>query len=695
MSANGTLSFADSYAGGLVAGSYSVTITQNVDAAGTTQPSPATQAFIVTAPQFAIDPSIVRATQPASGASTGADYVILPHIVLDDHALPWERQPAGLPASAPPNTPWLALLLIESADVTRASMTVTDLLAIGQSGPSYGPLIVPGSIAPQSVLSTQCQTIAISGQTFNTIMPSLDELVLMAHCETIADSDEPDGIVSVLLANRLPLDPSNVIPTKYEAHLVSLDGLVSLLGTQLAADASVTMVTLYDWSFVSVPETQFNFETLAAGIAANNAPFALSANGASQTELVNRFHDGYVPLTYVTISGEGTFGWYRGPFAPVQPPALPPVGDPPVAVSAATSADALMIYNEQYGVFDLSYSAAWNYGRARALADAHFASRFMQAQQQVSSMLASLAQRMSMPHLAGIDDARELLAPDVTRRRFAAKVGEGLGRAWNAATKIPLSDVHAQRGRRRAGVDPRDLITRPGVRDAIADRAADILAPIDAWLTSLVNLVPVPFSHLVANPALLPVESIRFFFIDPNWIDALIAGATSVPLQGSASLAVTALIRDRFLAKASHPVAGLLLRSELVTGWPTLVITASRGGSPVTAMRDDTLSSSVRLLLFGQIPDSVSIGEPYHGVQLGMDFDAQNNLSVTPRYVNGSNIGAPVEGSSVTVNAPGGVLDLTGLQSTLASTLEAPIGPGDFGLQMVRAPYELIFGNQQ
>jgi len=698
VSANGTLSFADSYTGGLLPGSYSFTVTQTVDAADT-QPPPATQAFIVTAPQFAIDPSIVRTTQPASGASTGADYVILPHIVLDDHALPWERQPAGLPSNANPNTPWLALLVFASGEVTRASMTVSDLLAIGQNGPSsYGPVI--SNVEPPSALTTQCQTITISGKTFNPVMPSLDDLVLMAHCETIADSNEPAGTVSVLLANRLPLDPSQVTSTKYEAHLVSLDGLVSLLGTQIADDASVTMVTLYDWSFVSVPETQFNFETLAAGIVNNNGPFALAASQSSPTELQNRFNDGYVPLTYVTISGEETFGWYRGPFAPVQPPALPNVGNPPVAVSAATNADELMIYNEQYGVFDLSYSAAWNYGRARALADAHFASRFMQAQQQVAGMLASMGQRMSMPHLAGIDDARELIAPDVTRRRFAARIGEGLGRAWNDATKTPLANAHVQRGRRRAGVHPRDLITRADVRDAIAERAADMLAPIDAWLTSLVNLVPVPFSHLVANPALLPVESIRFFYIDPNWIDALIAGATSIPLQGSGSLATTAFIRDRFLARATYPVAGLLLRSQLVTGWPTLLIKATAalgdvaGGTPVTVVRDDTLSTSVRLLLFGQIPYSVTLGEPHHGVQLGMDYDAQNNLSITPRNISDPNIGAPIEGASVTVNAPGGVLDLTGLQSQLAATLKTPIGPGDFGLQMVRPPYELIFGNQ-
>src|SRR6185436_20576394 len=38
----------------------------------------------------------------------------------------------------------------------------------------------------------------------------------------------------------------------------------------------------------------------------------------------------------------------------------------------------------------------------------------------------------------------------------------------------------------------------------------------------------VPFSYLVPDAALLPIESIRFFYIDRAWTDALVQGALSV-----------------------------------------------------------------------------------------------------------------------------------------------------------------------
>src|SRR6185295_16105745 len=87
----------------------------------------------------------------------------------------------------------------------------------------------------------------------------------------------------------------------------------------------------------------------------------------------SRLQDGYVPVSFMTESGDETFAWYRGPFTATVPQPLPAVGNPAVPVAQATSADALWIYLAEQGLFDLSYAAAWNVGRALALADAAFA----------------------------------------------------------------------------------------------------------------------------------------------------------------------------------------------------------------------------------------------------------------------------------------------------------------------------------
>jgi hypothetical protein len=48
------------------------------------------------------------------------------------------------------------------------------------------------------------------------------------------------------------------------------------------------------------------------------------------------------------------------------------------------------------------------------------------------------------------------------------------------------------------------------------------------WLAALRLGEGVPFQYLVLDDRLLPAESIRFFYLDRNWTDALVAGALSV-----------------------------------------------------------------------------------------------------------------------------------------------------------------------
>jgi len=697
-----TLTFADSFGNALPAGTnYTLTLTHTVTP-NTQQPPPNTppaqpqtftvsQPFSVVAPEFTIDPSIVQKTYPQTGGNAGSGYCVLPHIVLDDEALPWERNIVPC-STSPDSTPWMALVVFAESELpnnTIVPMVVQDLINIGQGGTNIGPAFGTCDV-DSSVLNTQCQTIQISAETFSTVMPALADLPFMAHTQTISSAAEGTGNASVLLANRLPQDLSSVTPMQFYAHLVSLEGWSGYLAPKAlpATAQTVQLVTLYNWSFVAVPQPALTIETLLNGL--NAGALRLPAlSGNPPQEAVNRLSDGYVPLQFITTSGDETFAWYRGPFSAVQAQPLPPVGNPPVPANSATSADALTIYSADSGLFDLSYAAAWNYGRARAMADAHFAQGMLGAQQAILGAAATLARRMAMPHLADIDDPRALLAADVTRRRFGA-MGEQLRGALRSGQR------KADRQQMRRHVHPRELLARPDVQAAIAENVSSSTQPIMNWLGSLVNLVPVPFSHLVPYPAMLPVESIRFFVVDPGWIDALIAGATSIALQGAGSLAATALIREQFLATAVYPAAGVLLRSQLVSAWPTLVISGT-GDANFAVLRDDTLSPGVRLVLFNEVPASVTLGEPYHGIQLGMDVDQSGgNLTVTPRYTSGSNIGMPntsLPGVTPQPPAPGaafGVFDVSGLASALGTA-----GPGDFGMQMIRVPYQLTFNNQQ
>ncbi len=171
------------------------------------------------------------------------------------------------------------------------------------------------------------------------------------------------------------------------------------------------------------------------------------------------------------------------------------------------------------------------------------------------------------------------------------------------------------------------------------------------WLASLRLLEGVPFAHLVVDDRLLPPESVRFFYLDRNWTDALVQGALSVGAVTAADRAQlqTAYPRVRdeldtaerqvrvpgneqaMVGPADVPT-GFLLRSRAVSGWPALHVRAYR--TPVADDSDDTLDGpdrlhllrlerlapAVLLAIFDGVPATVHVEEPRTGLQFGVDL---------------------------------------------------------------------------
>src|SRR5262245_25879139 len=67
---------------------------------------------------------------------------------------------------------------------------------------------------------------------------------------------------------------------------------------------------------------------------------------------------------------------------------------------------------------------------------------------------------------------------------------------------------------------------------------------IRRFLARLRLLHGIPFSYLVPDADLLPLESIRFFYLDRTWTDALVQGALSVSTVSTA---------DRVQLEAVYP----------------------------------------------------------------------------------------------------------------------------------------------
>jgi hypothetical protein len=244
----------------------------------------------------------------------------------------------------------------------------------------------------------------------------------------------------------------------------------------------------------------------------------------------------------------------------------------------------------------------------------------------------------------------------------------------------------------------------PLVLDAASATAAGPVPPpaVIDWLARLRLLEGVPFAYLVADERLLPLESIRFCFLDRNWVDAAVDGALAAgtgTVRERAHLrarhagiraAVDAAERNVWAAKA-HPdrpwedaaaevVTGFLLRSRAVAGWPGLHVRASRAGADVRPLRVERLAPAVLLVLFDGLPDQVLIEEPRQGLQLGFDAPSADRRQ------------APGPAGPVTVRfRPGapGVVDMTALAADLGLPATPPPSAG-LALRLVQLPYRQV-----
>jgi hypothetical protein len=163
---------------------------------------------------------------------------------------------------------------------------------------------------------------------------------------------------------------------------------------------------------------------------------------------------------------------------------------------------------------------------------------------------------------------------------------------------------------------------------------------VTAWFADLALLHGIPFSYLVPDERMLPLESIRFFWVDWRWIECLLDGAFSV---GRAMLVDHQ--RDQKHAKSNaktlvqNPheiVTGLLLRSDAVRGWPGLLVDGHNAETNETKspLRMERLSKNVLICMFAgeitavdihQKPETLHFGfNPFDSSVPGSDYPKDN-----------------------------------------------------------------------
>ena len=184
------------------------------------------------------------------------------------------------------------------------------------------------------------------------------------------------------------------------------------------------------------------------------------------------------------------------------------------------------------------------------------------------------------------------------------------------------------------------------------------------WLTRLRLLEPIPFQYLVPSEDMLPSETIRYFHIDRNWVDALIDGALSVTLTSTrerqwllkemddGKTRYSSLMEDLDVAEnladeyrnyvtsksnsttstkqVGSKLTGFLFRSSVVRDYPGLEIKGYDSGNSSTPWEDKNqvsihrfarLSESIIMVIFNGCPTHIRFQEPAEGIRIGVDGD--------------------------------------------------------------------------
>lgn len=653
------LAFYDDYQAPLAAGSYRLVLQQTVSlAGGGGRHYYRDQPFEVLAPRYGVAGDEIQAYFPPPGGV--ADYQnVLPHVVLRTRSLPWERAVFA----GEGREPWLALLVLSERDLLegRAGVrvgTVADLAPADAKAEVWtrveaGATILLPQFARDGEAAAPVRLLDLDLQLFLELCPRREELPLLAHLRRVDTADKvptemvADGEFAVLVANRFPEAGASTV------HLVSLEGWGALLGAPEGRPhgaARVRLVTLGDWGFVNDPAGHDTFGGLMRRLRTNAAVFGVRpAAPVGDAYVEGALARGYVPLDYRPAESTPTLAWYRGPLSPVVRESL---DRPPFR-----RADAALVFDADKGLMDVSYAAAWQLGRLLALSSPAFTKG---------------------------------LRLFVERSRNAA---EFLGRVKN------FVELH-----RTAFDKLKERPPEPGDEEvAVADELVE-------WLARAVLLYPVPFQYLVPHPALLPPESVRFFHLDDNWVDALVDGALAAAVRGrddeglaaraDVQAALSKLVYQHRLRLRGQspewnpserymdvPKSGFLLRSTVVTDWPGIEVTAETDAPPSATLpailRLDQIADGVLFCLARGSIRRIAFREPREGLTFGVDSDG-NVETHSPA------VKFKVRPDLMRAGARPGVADVAALRAKLAGALGRRVGSAEFAVQMVRMPEEQV-----
>lgn len=657
--------------------------------------------FAVFGERFSLNPLEVRAVFPAD-KSTGEYSTILPHVILNRNTLPWERHAVSA-AELEDRTPWLALLLFDEDEVPIRK--VIQVATLKNNSPSDTDGHYPDfAIETAQHEGDKLTVIEVRKETLDKLLPTKNELSFLAHTrQGVTDEVNPTVVGeenAVVCCNRLPQQGK-----RSTMHLVSLEDrydnesgfiypsvadenplirLVSLkswefytlehfkittdgleeFGNVATENDLGDLYTLLDRDFAgtevnflnemkqvmgidNLPDeyktsllTHFKFDKTFDGLMSklNKDLLTFRLPSTDNDEVEQKYKHGLVPLEHHFRNGDQSVSWYRGPFIPFGGVGFE--ADIDIASRSPKTSDDLLRYDPEKGMFDVTYASAWELGRLLAVSDKDFSVALFQ---------------------------------------------------WG---HLKNQHVHRQ-------VQQEALSHIPTYNTESSEEEANGLLEthLIPFLEKLITFEKIPSNYLVPDERLLPKESIRFFNVDEHWLETLVLGAFSVSAETEDRAAEKATQVNMLVGE--RPLMGLLLRSDVVDGWPGILIDgiskeveareSNNPNSDACATAEDTihaqkirLSKDVLLCLFYEKVSQVHFHQKAEVMHFGVSKSADDSGFVKKKR---NSEGKEIIGSEEDVVTASRVIDIT----ALATALGKSTNKAEFAMNMIEGVPKVIF----
>lgn len=389
--------------------------------------------FFVETPQFTMSPNKIYSTLPDDG-SIGNYENTLPHIMFQDKTFPWRRQFK----ENEEEKPWIALICFSDKELPEMKkMTIGELIKSSDKDvfcPHYQLDQKTGEKDTDSVV-----VIDVSVKMMEDIFPRVEELALLSHVKITDMYDkndeliQRDGYFSTVMANRFP--PSSDAGIWNTSVLLSVEGceeiLPSVKNNMIHTKYKYArFIVLHSFKFASQSLNYPGFRIVMEQLSSQSLYLQLANPEEETSDAGKLLKKGYVPLTHITRSGEKTVSVYRGPLAPYE------VEDK--KLSECQTADGEIHYDPLVGIFDMSYSAAWQLGRLMALKNKSIAHLIFEWRRTFTKSLFMNAMKKSMKNrIAAFFQEKELQevsqhdtfhADTAFFSFFAHNIGPALGR---------------------------------------------------------------------------------------------------------------------------------------------------------------------------------------------------------------------------------------------------------------------------